>query len=102
MKKTVILLILIAALLGVLLSVLASHPILYGELELPEAYAEAIQDQAKGLYSKKLPLVPAFLKVESFAEETVYYTILYFPFGTVGMSYHPEDGYNINKPLSGI
>ena len=102
MKKTVILLILTAALLGVLLSVLASHPILYGESELPKAYAEAIQDQAKGLYSKKLPLVPAFVKVECFAEETAYYTILYFPFGTVGMSYHPEDGYNIEKPLSGI
>ena len=102
MKKTVILLILTAALLGVLLSVLSSQPILYGEAELPESYAEAIQDQAKGLYSKILPLVPALVKVERVTEETAYYTILYFPFGTVGMSYHPEDGYNIEKPLSGI
>jgi len=33
---------------------------------------------------------------------TVYYTIRYFPFGTVGMSYSEEGLYNIEKSLTGL
>lgn len=98
MKKTMIALLLAAVVLGLL----TAQPILSCTFELPEAYRQAIQDQAKGRYSVRLPLVPVFVKTERFEEERVYYTIYYFPLGSVGMSYHPEDGYNIEKTLSRI
>lgn len=83
----------------VLLCAFAEQPLLFCKTNLPGEYKIAVQDQAKGLYSQKLPLIPAFAKVENVADERIYYTIYYFPFGTVGMSYHPTDGYNIEKPL---
>ena len=74
-------------------------PVLKGA-KLPDYYEEAVLSQAMGLYSQKLPLVPVLVRVDAFSEETVHYTIFYFPFGSVGMSYNRSDGYNIEKPLS--
>ena len=73
-------------------------PFLCG-LELPVSDEEAIRSQAKGMYSKRLPLIPVLIRIADCSAESVYYTIYYFPFGSVGMSYHCRDGYNIEKPL---
>ena len=45
-------------------------------------------------------MIPVYVRIDSYAEEKLYYTIYYFPFGTVGMSYVEGDGYNIEKSLS--
>ncbi|MBR2637025.1 MAG: hypothetical protein IKD34_08320, partial [Oscillospiraceae bacterium] len=43
---------------------------------------------------------PGFVSVEKVGAQRVYYTVRYFPFGAVGMSYGEADGYNIEKPLT--
>lgn len=63
---------------------------------------QAIEGEAKGLYSKQIPLVPVYIHVDNYIENRVYYIIYYFPAGTVGMSYQDEDGYCIEKPLTGL
>ena len=78
----------------------AFGPVISNRADLPSGYAEAIHSQSKGLYSPKLPLLPIWTSVTGYEEETVFYTIHYFPLGTVGMSYHSGDGYNIEKPLT--
>ena len=84
----------------VVLSELCANPVISGGKELPTEFRNAIQSQAGGLYSRRLPLVPVVVTVEELQEEMVLYTIHYFPFGTVGMSYHPDDGYNMEKTLT--
>jgi hypothetical protein len=79
---------------------MASNPIISCNAEISEEYLEAIESHAKGIYSTVLPLVPIYISVDSFSSNKVYYTIYYFPFGTVGMSYIEVDGYNIEKPLT--
>lgn len=79
-----------------------SHPILSCSIEVPEKYLDAIDAQAKGLYSNRVPLVPIYVSVDDYIGKRVYYTIYYFPFGTVGMSYHEEDGYGMEKSLTGL
>ena len=101
MKKTIIGIV-IVALLIVGLSIFASNPIVFCKVDVPENYLEAIESQSKGTYSNVLPLVPIYVTVDGLEAEIVYYTIHYFPFGTVGMSYTETDGYNIDKPLSGL
>ena len=96
MKK----LILVIALTLLGLGILSKNPIIICDNDLSEEYMEAIESQAEGLYSRKLPLVPVCVNVTSFTDETVYYTIYYFPFGTVGMSYTKNDGYNMEKSLT--
>ena len=102
MKKKAIIGIVIVAILIVGLSIFASNPIISCKVDVPENYLEAIESQSKGTYSNVLPLVPIYVTVNSLEAETVYYTIHYFPFGTVGMSYTETDGYNTEKPLSGL
>ena len=41
-----------------------------------------------------------FAALTGYEEETVFYTIYYFPFGTVEMSYRAGEGYNMEKPLT--
>ena len=96
--KKVLLVIALALILG--LGILSKNPIVICDNDLPEEYMEAIESQAEGLYSRKLPLVPVCVNVTSFDNETVYYMIYYFPLGTVGMSYKKNDGYNMEKSLT--
>ena len=96
--KKVLLVIALALILG--LGILSKNPIVICDDDLSEEYMEAIESQAEGLYSRKLPLVPVCVNVTSFDDETVYYTIYYFPLGTVGMSYNKNDGYNMEKSLT--
>lgn len=95
--------IIIAALfiLSLVLKISTDHPFIVRGDSVPEDYYAAIQDQAKGLYSSRVPLVPIFVSIDDLERGTVVYTIYYFPFGTVGMAYSQGDGYNIEKPLTG-
>ena len=100
MKKYIVFSI-IAVLLVLGLWLLLADPVISCETELPANYLEAVKSQSEGVYSSRLPLIPVYVSVESFVQEQVRYTIHYFPFGTVGMSYTDRDGYNIEKPLTG-
>ena len=96
----------IAAVLAVILvcglALLASKPVVSRKTRVPERYLDAIKRLAGGLYSRRLPLLPIYVSVESVSADRVYFTIHYFPFGSVGMSYSAADGYNMEKPLSGM
>ena len=92
--------VLLAVLLVVLLGLYAAGPAISCGVELPEDCLEAVESQAGGLYSKALPLIPVRVSVTGYEEETVFYTIYYFPFGTVEMSYRAGEGYNMEKPLT--
>ena len=83
------------------LCILSSHPIISCKTEVSGHNLEAIKSQAKGVYSNTLPLVPVYVSVDDASGTTTHYTIYYFPFGTVGMSYTEGEGYNIEKPLTG-
>jgi len=76
--------------------------VVFCKLDLPEDTREAIKSQAEGVYSHTLPLLPVFISVKDVSEDLVRYTIYYFPFGTVGMSFSETDGYCIEKPLMGL
>ena len=99
MKK---ILIIVAIVLGILISLFmfASKPIISRKADVPELYLDAIASQARGIYSKTLPLVPVYISIDQFTGSAVHYTIYYFPFGTMGMSYAESDGFNIEKPLT--
>ena len=102
MRKRVIIAIMIVVTLIAGLCILVSNPIISCKKDVPEYYYEVIEAQSKGIYSNVLPLVPVYVNVNSLEAETVYYTIHYFPFGTVDMSYTKDDGYNIEKSLTGL
>ena len=98
MKKRLFITIAIVVMLIFVLCYLTSNPIISVPKDVPEHYVEAIKSQSKGVYSNVLPLVPVYVSVDNLSANRVYYTIHYFPFGTVGMSYTEGDGYNIEKP----
>lgn len=100
MKKVLTAVVLILSVLVIVLGILSSRPIVSCDTDIPETAMEAIKSEAKGLYSSKLPLVPVYVEVTSYSEDTVFYTIHYFPFGNVEMSFNETDGYNIEKALS--
>ncbi len=99
-KKAKIIIIAVILLSIAALGFISSNPVIYCDADIPDSYLEAVESQVKGLYSDKIPLVPLYVTVDSFSEGTVLYTIYYFPFGTVEMSYKEGDGYNIEKPLT--
>lgn len=100
MKKLITAVVLILSVLIIALGILSSHPIVSCDVEVPEACIQAIKDESKGLYSYKLPLVPVYVEATSYSGDRVFYTIYYFPFGSVDMSYSEAEGYNIEKQLS--
>lgn len=77
--------------------------------ELTPEINEAVQSVSRGIYSKRLPLVPAcarITEIEQYEKDgesghTVYFDIHYLYFGRQGMSWAPEDTYNIEKQLFG-
>ena len=97
-KKIVVAVVIVTLIVG--LGFLSSNPIISPKTDISESYMEAIKGQSKGVYSKILLLVPIYVSVDSFSDDKVFYTIHYFPFGTVGMSYIEGDGFNIEKPLT--
>ncbi len=100
MKKLITAVVLIISVLVIVLGVLSSRPVISCDIEVPETAMEAVKSQAKGLYSSKVPLVPVYVEVDNYSGDTVFYTIHYFPFGNVEMSYSEADGYNIEKQLT--
>jgi len=90
----------VIVLLIVCLGIVSSHPFLTKKCEVPEKYITEIYAQSMGTYSNRIPLLPVCISIESYSGERVYYTIRYFPFGTVGMSFSPTDGFNQEKPLT--
>ena len=92
----------IAAVLIVVLGILATNPIVSCRIEIPEEVLAAVEAQSEGVYSEKLPLIPVYTSVDSYTDGVVYYTIHYFPFGTVKMSYTAGEGYNMEKALTGL
>lgn len=101
MKKRIIPLVLILMLVAGACK-LAAGPILSCKLDIPAHYIEAIESQSRGKYSDTLPLSAVYITVDDYTEGRVYYTIHYFPLGSVGMSYAEHDGYNIEKPLTDL
>ena len=101
MKKRIVIPLLILLLVLVLYISAVCPPVLFGS-RLSEEARKAVQSQAAGLYSRRLPRVPLFVTVDRLESQRVYYTIWYFPVGCVGMSWEPTDGYNMEKPLTGL
>ncbi len=86
----------------ILLVILAFRPPIIGGSALSEEQKTAVSSEVKGLYSARFSMVPLSVSVEDHAADTVYYTVHDFPLGTVGMSCHAQDGYSMEKPLSGL
>ena len=89
-------------LLALLVGLLCARPVVTCKEYVTPPLVEAAERQARGLYSARLPLIPIHVSLDRMEQGTVYYTIRYFPFGTVGMSYSEEGLYNIEKPLTGL
>ena len=87
---------------ALILSIVFVGPYILCKTEIPEDYLKTIKNQSKGFYSLMIPLVPVRVVVDSFSGVEVCYTIYYFPFGTVGMSYIEGDGFSIEKTLIGL
>ena len=102
-----------AVLCAVLAALALNPPVVcpdeYEEQMTPEIH-EAVQSVSRGIYSRNVPLVPADVEITEIQEwqadeETVpdvYFVVHYLYSGRVGMSYMPGEGYNIEKPLSGL
>ncbi len=99
MKKRWITGLLALLLLAAALGVLSQRPILIGAENLPASLREAVTEQAGGLYSSRLPLVPVCVVIDGVSATSVDYTIYYVPFGSVGMTWVEGDGYSIRAPL---
>lgn len=102
MKKKIGIGVIFTVVLAFVLFAISKNPIVSCDIEIPENYMEAVKEQAEGVYSKRLPLIPVYVRIDSYAQEKLYYAIYYFPLGTVGMSYVEGDGYNIEKPLTNM
>lgn len=81
---------------------ISSHPFVSRRCEVPEEYVAEIRAQSVGVYSKKVPLLPIYISIEQFSAGRAYYTVHYFPFGTLGMSYGLTDGFCQENPLTGL
>ena len=107
MKKRVVIIAVVMAIalgsLNVWLAKRTSDPIVLCNIDIPKEYRDVIEQEAKGVYSYRLPLVPVRVSVDRYdmSADRVYYTIYYFPFGSVGMSYKGDDGFFQEKPLTG-
>ena len=84
----------------ILLRIFSDNLIISCDFDMPTTTYEAIESQSEGVYSSNLPLVAVYVNVTDYSDEKAYYTIHYFPFGTVDMSYSESEGYNIEKQLT--
>lgn len=100
MRKIVKPILIIAVVLVIVLRIFSANLIISCDFDMPQMTYEAIESQAEGTYSDKLPLVAVYVNVTEYSQGKAYYTIHYFPFGSVDMSYSETDGYNIEKQLT--
>ena len=102
MRKIVKPILIIAVALVIVLRIFSANLIISCDFNMPQMTYEAIESQAEGTYSDKLPLVAVYVNVTEYSQGKAYYTIHYFPFGSVDMSYSESDGYNIEKQLTSL
>ena len=102
MKKVLKVVFLLILVFVILLRIFSANLIISCDFDMPNTTYEAIEGQSKGVYSSKLPLVAVYVNITDYSDEKAYYTIHYFPFGTVDMSYSENDGYNIEKQLTNL
>ena len=102
MRKIVKPILIIAVALVIVLRIFSANLIISCDFDMPQMTYEAIESQAEGTYSDKLPLVAVYVNVTEYSQGKAYYTIHYFPFGSVDMSYSETDGYNIEKQLTSL
>ena len=100
MKRLIKAFIIIFVALIILLRIFSANLIISCDFDIPSETYEAIESQSKGVYSSKLPLVAIYVDITDYSHGIAYYTIHYFPFGSVDMSYSESDGYNIEKQLT--
>ena len=100
MKKLIKAFIVIFVSLILLLRIFSANLIISCDFDIPASTYEAIESQAEGVYSNKLPLVAVYVNITDYSDRRAFYTIHYFPFGSVDMSYSETDGYNLEKPLT--
>lgn len=98
-NKALIAVLSILALLIVCSGLISLRPFIVHRCAVPEEYLTEIRAESGGVYSENIPLFAVCVTVEDYADGKVFYTIRYFPFGTVGMSYHTGDGFNLEKRL---
>ena len=85
---------LIVALFGMILACISSLILLFhAGARCRREYVAEIRAQSVGVYSKKVPLLPICISIERFSAGRAYYTVHYFPFGTLDMSYSLTDGF---------
>ena len=84
----------------ILLRIFSANLIISCDFDIPNTTYKAIESQAEGVYTSKLPLVAVYVNITDYSDEKAYYTIHYFPFGRICMSYSENDGYNIEKQLT--
>lgn len=102
-----------AVLCAVLAALALNPPVVcpdeYEDNLTPEIH-EAVQSVSRGLYSQKIPLVPAYIKIHSIqefemdgqVEQDVYYYINYLYSGQVGMAFSTVDGFSMEERLCGL
>ena len=100
MKRLIKAFVVLFVALIVLLRIFSANPIISCDFDMPDKTYKAVKSQAEGVYSSKLPLVAVYVNITDYSDEKAYYTIHYFPFGTVDMSYSEGDGFNIEKQLT--
>ena len=100
MKKVFKAVFLLIIIFVIVLRIFSANLIISCDFDIPNEIYEAVESQSEGVYSNKLPLVAVYVNVTDYSDEKAYYTIHYFPFGSVDMSFSDTDGYNIEKPLS--
>ena len=74
MKKKMGIGVIITVVLLIVLFAFSKNPIVSCNIEIPENYMEAIKEQAEGVYSKRLPLIPVYVRIDNYAEKKLYYT----------------------------
>ena len=100
MKRLIKAFIIIFVALIILLRIFSANLIISCDFDMPNDIYEAVKSQAEGVYSSKLPLMAVHVDITDYSDEKAYYTIHYFPFGSVDMSFSESDGYNIEKQLT--
>ena len=99
-RKMVIIALFVLVAFIIVLGAISSNPIIANKANAPKEFVEKVRAQTLGIYSNSLPLLPIYATIDDYFGNMVYYTIHYFPFGTLRMSYIQGDGYNIEKPLT--
>ena len=97
-KRFIILFFVILLLIIVILK--AFFPIAICKIDIPNDVSKKIEDHSQEVYSPTLPLLPVCVVIDSYENNKYYYSVYYFPFGSVRMSL-AEDGFYMEERLSG-